>query len=114
MAAKPMIELTQVTKEIYETGKELKDGAKKLFIYAQTKAKTEQEYRHALAIEMMELRDKGMPVTLIPDIARGNLADLRYKRDLAKATYDSARDAIEALQSEINSLQTICHYQDEI
>lgn len=115
MADKPVqIELTNVTKEIYQSSKDLRDGAKKLFTYAKSKAETEREYRKALSIEMMKLRNEGLPATLIPDIARGNLSDLRYKRDLAKATYDSARDAIEALKAEINSLQTICHYQDEI
>ena len=45
---------------------------------AYRKAETEREYRKALAIEEERLRSEKMPVTLIHDISRGRLADLRY------------------------------------
>ena len=67
-------------------------------------AVAERDYRKALAIKEVELRGKGnsYPANLVYDIARGQLSDLRYKRDLAEIEVDICRDRLrnERVQSE--------------
>lgn len=108
------MELSQIAKEIYESGKRLENGSKQLFSLAKEMAETEAEYRKALAVEIMKLKTEKMPVTIINDLARGNTSDLKFKRDLAEARYKSARDSLEAIQSQMNGLQSILKIQTEV
>jgi len=68
------------------------------------KAKTEAEYRKALAEKMLVERDKGMPVTIINDICRGdrNIAKLKMERDIAETLYETCLQAIYATKLEMN------------
>ena len=77
-------------------------------------AEAERDYRRALQMEIVKLKDEGIKVTLIPDIARGETSELKYKRDLAKARYTSARDSLEAIKSQMSGLQTIVKYMEEV
>lgn len=108
------IDLADISKEIYESGKRLEEGSRKLFTLAKEMAETEREYRKALQFEIIRLRDEKVQATLIPDLARGATADLKFQRDLAEAKYKSARDALEAIQSQMSGLQTILNIQKEI
>lgn len=109
-----MIEVAVIAKEIYDSGKRLENGSKSLFQLSKEMAESEQAYRKALAIEIMKLRDDKVQATLIPDIARGNTADLKFKRDLSEARYKSARDSLSAIESQMNGLQSIMKYQTEV
>ena len=62
----------------------------------QTKAKAERDYRVAVAKEILILRDKGIPVTIINDLVRGNedIAELKLQRDIAETLYESAMQYI--------------------
>ena len=108
------MELNSITKELYQGSKRLEEGSKEIFILAEKMAITEKEYRIALAKEKIKLRDEGMAIGLIEDVARGNLADLRYERDIAKETYIAARDSMRAIQVQINALQSILKLQSEV
>lgn len=108
------MEISTIAKEIYESGKRLEEGSKKLFSLAKEMAESEREYRRALQIEILELRDQKVQATLIPDIARGKTSDLKFKRDLSEARYKSARDSLEAIQSQMNGLQSILKFQTEV
>lgn len=108
------MELTNLNQEIYQTSKRLSEGSQDIFRLAKEMAITEKEYRKALAVEKVRLREEKMPVGLIEDVARGNLADLRYKRDLAKETYIAGRDSLKAIQMQISALQTIIKLQSEV
>ncbi len=77
-------------------------------------AEKERDYRKALAVEKIRLRDEGMAVGMIDDVARGNLADLRFERDLARETYIAAKEAMKAIQAQINALQSILKIQQEV
>ena len=68
------------------------------------KAKAEAEYRTALAEKMLLERDKGMPVTIIGDICRGDnrIAELKMKRDITETLYESCKQAIYATKLEMN------------
>lgn len=108
------MELTKITNEMYECSQRLKKATRALYKMAEEKAETEREYRMRLSQEMLKLKADGMNVTLIPDIARGNVSELKFKRDLADSQYRSALESLEALKSQLSALQSILKYQEEI
>lgn len=108
------MELTQVTKAIMDDRERVVNSIKVLWEKARAKAQTEMEYRKALQIEILTLKENKMAATLIPDIARGECAELKYKRDLAEAEYKVAVASLSALETSISALQTISKYQSEI
>lgn len=111
---KPAIDMVSIGQAIYETSKRLREGTNVLYKYAKEYAEAEHKYRMVLAKEIMQLRDAGQPVTIINDVARGKVADLKFKRDLAELTYKTTRDMLQALQTEMSGLQTLYKRQEEI
>ena len=59
-------------------------------------AATERDYKIALSTKILLERDKSTPVTIISDICRGSreIAELKFKRDVAEVVFDSAKEAI--------------------
>lgn len=108
------MELKNITQELYHGSKRLEESSKEIFKLAKAMAEKERDYRKALAAEKIRLRDEGMPVGMIDDVARGNLADLRFERDLARETYIAAKEAMKAIQAQINALQSILRIQQEV
>lgn len=108
------MDLVQVNQELYSASQRLGNGSKELFKLAKTYAEKEQKYRYALAIEIDRLKVDGQSVTLIPDIAKGNVSNLKLERDLAEFTYTSARDSLKAIQIQISALQSIIRTQTEL
>ena len=109
-----MLDLIEIKEEIFKGSKRLDDASKEIFKLAKVAAETERDYRIALAKELMRLRDEGMAVGLINDVARGNMADLKFIRDLAEETYKAGRDSLRAIQSQLSALQSILRSQEEI
>lgn len=72
-------------------------------------AEAEQNYRIALAEKMLELRADGQPVTIVPDLARGDrkIARLKFDRDAKEAVYKAAQEAIQSykLQMKLTEAQ---------
>lgn len=108
------MELTDITQELYESSKRLEDGSKEIFRLAKEMAESEREYRRALTHEIMKLKNEGMSITLIQEIARGNTSDLKFNRDLAEAKYTAGRDSMKAIAVQISALQTILKIQENI
>lgn len=108
------MDLHNIAQELYEGSKRLEEASKEIFKLAKAAAEKERDYRKALAAEKIRLRDEGMAVGMIDDVARGNLADLRYVRDVAKETYIAARDAMKAIQAQLSALQSILRNQEEV
>lgn len=108
------LDMHDIGQAIYDTSQQIQKGVKSLYGHTKAYAEAEQEYRMALAREIMRLRDEKIPVSLIADVARGNLADLKFQRDLAEVTYKTAKDMLQALQSQLSGLQTLYKRQDEI
>lgn len=107
------MELTPTIKMLHEATNRLSDSSKEVFRLARTKAETERTYRIALGQEIFKLRFDKVPATLIPDLSRAEVAELKFQRDLAADTYRSGLAAMEALKAEINALQSIAKYQNE-
>lgn len=69
-------------------------------------AENERAYRTALAVEVLRLKRSGMPVTVIPDLARGapEVADLRCARDCSEAVYKASCEAINVLKLKLRTV----------
>lgn len=69
-------------------------------------ANAEQTYRIALAKKILVERDKGVPVTIISDICRGDeeIAKLKFERDVAEVSYSAAMEAINIYKLAIRTL----------
>lgn len=71
-------------------------------------AEAEKKYRIAKAEMILILRDEGYPVTLIPDIVKGNvnIAELDFQRNAALVTYKANQEAILVKKLELKTLQS--------
>lgn len=108
------IELIEITQEMHTVSKRIDKASKSIFQLAKNKAEFERVYREALAKEIVKLRAEGVQATLISDLARGNVAYLKYERDLAQDLFKSGISALEAVKTQASVLQTICKYQEVI
>lgn len=108
------MELTILTQEIYDVSKRLERASKALYRLAEEKAESERIYRMRLTQEMLTLREQGMSVGLINDVARGNVSDLLFQRDAAEAKFKAALESLGALQSQLSALQSILKVQQEV
>lgn len=103
-----------ITQEIREASKRLAKGPAELFTLARKSAEAESAYRKALAMEIMRLRLDKLPATLIIDVAKGNISDLLFARDLSEAEWTAGRDGLRSLQAQVSALQTIYKHQTDI
>ncbi|MBR4486781.1 hypothetical protein IKS57_05585 [bacterium] len=81
----------------------------KLKQYGNELAETERDYKITLRQEALKLRsEKGMPVTLIQQVVYGvpEVADKRFKRDVAEAMRDTAMENINVLKLQIKILES--------
>lgn len=108
------IDMHDVAAEIRRVSKRLDNAPKAIFDAAKEFAEAERVYRKELSIEIVKLKAEGSPVSIINDVARGNVADLKYKRDLAEGLYKSSIESAKALQSELSGLQSILRVQDTV
>ncbi len=108
------MEVVQTVESLKEATERLSLSTKKVFVLARERAETEQVYRKELAKEIMTLRHQGVQATLIGDIARGNVADLKFKRDSAHEIHRSAMSSIDALKVEIQAWQSILKIMSEV
>lgn len=107
------MELQKLTNQMIETSARIDKATKEIHKMAKRQAQAEFEYRKALGQQITTLKAENMPVTLIADIARSNVADLKLERDLSEGLYKSSIESLRALQSELSGLQTVARYQDE-
>lgn len=70
-------------------------------------AQTEHDYKVALSKKVLELRAEGQAVTLIQLIAYGDkeVALKRLQRDIALATYEANKEAINVKKLQVKVLQ---------
>lgn len=108
------LDIVDIAQEIYTAAKRLQKSGDKLFTLAREYAEAEQKYRQALGIELLKLREQKVPITLIGDVTRANISDLKFNRDMAEYKYKAGRDKAQALQAEISALQTLYKRQEDI
>ncbi|MDN4609147.1 hypothetical protein [Sporosarcina highlanderae] len=108
------MELQSIVSELYETRNRLKAAEKEVYRLGDEAARAEYAYREALSKEHLILKTEGMPVTIIGDISRGNVAGLKFERDKAANRFRSGFSAMDAIKVEINALQSILRIQTDI
>jgi hypothetical protein len=108
------VEYIKIIELMGECQRRLANASRSLFKLAEDKAQSEYEYRSALAQEILKLKTEGHSVTLIPDIARGNTAATKLKRDLADSMFTAGRESVSALQSEARILMAMMDKQSDI
>ncbi|WP_130807661.1 hypothetical protein [Senegalia massiliensis] len=93
--------------EIQQLRSTLNLAVNKLKERGQGKAEAEKAYRIALATEILKHRDNKVPVTIINDICRGDkdIAELKFKRDVAETLYKTAEEKINATKLEIRIVE---------
>ena len=78
----------------------LSASIKELEQYGREKAETERDYKIKLRQEALKLRDGDMAVGMIDKTVYGipEVADLRFKRDVAETMYKTAQEKINTLK----------------
>ena len=88
---------------------ELTISIKKLSQTGQALAEAERDYKITLRQEALKLRvEKDMPVTLINQIIFGvpEVAEKRYKRDIAETIYNTNQEHINATKLKLRLLES--------
>ena len=69
-------------------------------------AEAERDYKIILSQESLRLKDGGMAVTLIDKVVYGkkNVAEARFRRDVAETTYKANLESINVLKLQIKIL----------
>ncbi|PSL41719.1 hypothetical protein B0H94_11832 [Salsuginibacillus halophilus] len=108
------MEATELAKEMYSISQRIDKASKEVFRLSKERAESERAYREALYKEITKLRHDGVQATLIPDIARGTVADLKFERDAALEMHRSALASLESIQTQASLLQSINRYADDM
>lgn len=108
------MDIITVTDELHAAYKRLESAGNTLFKLAREKAESEREYRQALALEIMRLREEGLPATLIADVARGDISELLFNRDMAEIKYKSACELLDSIKTQVSALQTIIKFRADV
>lgn len=108
------MELQSIVKELHATVGRLQNAEREVFKLGNDAAETERIYRQELSKQYLTLKSEGMPATLIGEIARGNIAELKFERDIAANRFRTGFSAMDALKVEINALQSILKNQSDL
>lgn len=98
----------ELYEEIEQKKEELTTSIKLLRKNGEELAARERDYKVKLRQEALKLRaEKGMPVTLIAQIIYGvpEVADLRFKRDVAEAMYRANQEHIQVIKLQLRLLE---------
>jgi hypothetical protein len=93
--------------DIQDLIEKLNQSIRVLAKYGNDYAEAEKNYKIALRQEALKLRDEKMAVTLINQIVYGvpQVAEKRFKRDVAEAMYKTALENINVLKLQIKILE---------
>lgn len=77
--------------------------------------RAKRDYAVAYAGKILELKGEGKAATLILDLAKGDkhVAELRYKKDVAKGVYDACRESIKDIRTALDSYRSILTWERE-
>ena len=95
--------------DIQALTRELTQAIKLLEQYGKNLAESEMNYKITLRQEALKLRsEKEMPVTLIQQVVYGipEVANKRFKRDVAEAMYQTAQENINSIKLQIRVLES--------
>lgn len=76
-------------------------------VFAEKMAEAEREYLKAKAEATATLKIEGMQATLIPTMAKGRVADQRFKFKVAESVFHGCRENIKRLHSSIDAYRSL-------
>lgn len=94
--------------DIQDLTNRLNQAIKLLAKYGREFAEAERDYKISLRQEALKLRaEKNMPVTLIQQVVYGvpEVAEKRFKRDVAEAMYQTAQENINSIKLQIRVIE---------
>ncbi len=109
-----VMEHIEIAKEIIRVSKRLEKSGDALFAVADKKATKERDYRQELAKQILKRKDEGFPATIVGDIARGDVAQLKYERDLSADMFKASIEGGGALKTVASMLQTVHKKYDSL
>lgn len=85
----------------------LDQALKTLRINGQALAQAEHDYKIELSKKVLELKDEGMPATLISLVIYGKptIAKLRLERDIAESVYKANEEAINVCKLKLRLIE---------
>ncbi len=94
--------------ELQAKTKQLEKAVAELRINGTELAKAERDYKILLRQECMKLRDEGMAIGMIDKVCYGipSVAEARFKRDVAKITYDANQDFINSIKLQLRLIES--------
>lgn len=95
--------------ELFSKQTELTASITTLKEYGLKLAEAERDYKICLRQEALKLRsEKGMAITLIQQVVYGvpEVAEKRFKRDVAETMYNTAQEKINTLKLQIRILES--------
>ena len=97
----------ELYEQIEKLSQELTSSIKLLRKNGEAFAEAEREYKISLAQKSLELRDGGMAITLIDKVVFGDrhVAEMRFKRDVANATYEANKEHINVTKLQLRLLE---------
>ena len=110
----PNIDLVDVATSIMSDRDRIEKNMETIWRLAQERADAELVYKRAYAIKIEELRIEKYPATLIKELAEGQVAELRRSWELASGQYRAALASLEALQTNIQALQSILRHMEKV
>ncbi len=98
-------DMTQML-ELNDLNKKLGESVRLMARYGREYAQAERDYKVQLAQTALKLRSEDMPVTLIDKVVYGKheVADARFKRDVAETMYNASKENINSLKLQIRIL----------
>ena len=96
------------TVEIAKLLRQLEDKIKELNTRGIKYAEAEKNYKVALSKEALRMKvEQDYPVTLIDKVVHGSdaVADLRFKRDVSRNTYENTLEEINCIKTNIRILE---------
>lgn len=94
--------------ELQAKTKQLEKAVAELRINGTELAKAEKDYKVLLRQECLKLRDEGMAIGMIDKVCYGipSVAEARFKRDVAKTTYDANQDFINSIKLQLRLIES--------
>lgn len=88
--------------------KQLELSVKELRTSGTNYAKAERDYKILLRTECLKLRDEGMAIGMIDKTCYGipSVAEARFKRDVAEATYKANQEAIQSIKLQMRLIES--------
>ena len=93
--------------ELQQKTKELDTSIKLLRKNGTAYAEAEKEYKILLRVECLKMRDDGMAIGMIDKTCYGipSVAEARFKRDVAEATYKANQEAINSIKLQLRLIE---------